>query len=311
MSRKRKPRPRKPKTKLDNLGRLTVGEFFARFPDDDACLTHIMEVRYGQRHVCQACGVEGTFHKLADRRAFSCASCGDHVYPGAGTIFQDSRTPLRVWFYAIYLFVTTRHGVSGKELQRSLGVTYKTAWRMGQQIRTLMAKADGFEVLKGHIEIDEAYVGGHTPVSEGAMGRRQPKKTTVLGIIERGGRTVAKSVSDLTSDTLRSVVERTVKRGSIVSTDEFRAYNLLSEAGYRHGRVEHSAKEWARYDARAHAWHHTNHVESFWSLFKNSIRSTHIHVSRKYMDRYLDEFTFRANHRTMSGAMFDLLIASV
>jgi transposase-like protein len=297
--------------KLKKLGKLTVREFFARFPDDDACLTHIMEVRYGLRHVCQACGVEGTFHKLTDRRAFSCSSCGDHVYPGAGTIFQDSRTPLRVWFYAIYLFVVTRHGVSGKELERNLGVTYKTAWRMGQQIRTLMAKADGFEMLKGHVEMDEAYVGGHTPVSQGAMGRRQPKKTTVLGIVERGGRTVAKSVPDLKSDTLRAIVEQNVERGTIVSTDEFRAYDLLSRAGYRHSRVEHSAKEWTRYDRRAHAWHHTNHVESFWALFKNSVRSTHIHVSRKYMDRYLDEFTFRANHRAMSGAMFDLLIASV
>jgi transposase len=142
------------------LGRLTVGEFFARFPTEEACLTHIMEVRYGLRHICQACGVEGTFHKLTGRRAFSCSSCGDHVYPGAGTIFQDSRTSLRVWFYAIFLFVTTRHGVSGKELERALGVTYKTAWRMGQQIRLLMAKADGFELMQGHVEMDEAYVGG-------------------------------------------------------------------------------------------------------------------------------------------------------
>jgi transposase len=119
-----------------------------------------MEARYGLRHTGQACGVEGTFHKLTGRRAFSCSSCGDHVYPCAGTIFQDSRTPLRVWFYAIYLFVTTRHGVSGKELERTLGVTYKTAWRVGQQIRSLMTKADGFEKLQGHVEVDEAYVGG-------------------------------------------------------------------------------------------------------------------------------------------------------
>ena len=119
-------------TQFQKLGRLTVGEFFARFPDDEACLNHIMEVRYGMRHVCQACGVEGTFHKLTNRRAFSCSSCGSHIYPTAGTVFQDTRTPLQVWFYAIYLFVTTRHGVSGKELQRTLGVTYKTAWRIGQ-----------------------------------------------------------------------------------------------------------------------------------------------------------------------------------
>ena len=117
-------------SQLQKLGKLTVGEFFARFPDDEACLNHIMEVRYGVRHVCQKCGVEGTFHKLTNRRAFSCSSCGDHLYPTAGTVFQDTRTPLRVWFYAIYRFVTTRHGVSGKELQRTLGVTYKCAYRM-------------------------------------------------------------------------------------------------------------------------------------------------------------------------------------
>jgi hypothetical protein len=140
---------------LEKLGRLTVKEFFARYPDDDTCLSHIMEVRYGLRHECRKCGVYATFHKLESRRAFSCAQCGDHVYPTAGTVFQDTRTPLQVWFYAIYLFVTTRHGVSGKELERTLGVTYKTAWRMGQQIRKLMGKADSVEMLKGHVEMDE------------------------------------------------------------------------------------------------------------------------------------------------------------
>jgi hypothetical protein len=140
-----------------------VREFFARYPNDDACLDHVMNVRYGMRHACEKCGVEATFHKITGRRAFSCASCGHHVYPCAGTIFEDSRTKLTLWFYAIYLFVTTRHGVSGTEVQRQLGVTYKTAWRMGQQIRTLMASADGFEMLQGHVELDKAYVGGHLP----------------------------------------------------------------------------------------------------------------------------------------------------
>jgi transposase len=295
-------------TQFQKLGRLTVGEFFARFPDEGACLNHIMEVRYGVRHVCKACGVEGTFHKLTERRAFSCAHCGHHVYPTAGTVFQDTRTPLQVWFYAIYLFVTTRHGVSGKELQRTLGVTYKTAWRMGQQIRILMAKADGFEIMQGHVEMDEAYVGGFHP---GLPGRKQPKKTIVFGIKERGGRIVAEPIPDIKSATLNERVRKHVKRGTVVSTDELPAYNLLSREGYRHGRVNHASGEWTRYDRRAHAWHHTNNVESFWNLFKNSIRSTHIHVSRKYMDRYLKEFTFRANHREMTNAMFDLLISAV
>lgn len=299
MTRRHKPRPHKPKTKLDNLGRLSVGEFFARFPDDDACLTHIMEVRYGLRHVCQACGVEGTFHKLASRRAFSCASCGDHVYPTAGTVFQDTRTPLRVWFYAIFLFVTTRHGVSGKELQRTLGVTYKTAWRMGQQIRVLMAKADGFEMLKGHIESDEAFIGGHHSRSE------PDNKTVVLGLKQRGGRMHAETIPNTKTDALRNPILRIVERGSTVSTDEHRAYSLLSRDGYVHGRVNHLQGEYVRGE------HHTNTVENFWRLFKDSIRSTHIHVSSKYMDRYLKEFTFRSNHRQMSNAMFDLLISAV
>lgn len=137
----------------------SVREFFERFPDDDACLTHIMEVRFGLRNVCRKCGVDATFHRMRDRRAFACAHCGDHVYPTAETIFQDTRTPLVSWFYAIYLFVTTRHGVSGKELQRQLGVTYKTAYRMGMQIRKLIASTENYDKLSGHIEADETHVG--------------------------------------------------------------------------------------------------------------------------------------------------------
>jgi transposase len=138
--------------------------------------------------MCGKCEKYSTFHKLEKRRAFSCAHCGNHVYPTAETVFQNSRTPLLVWFYAIYLFVTTRHGVSGKELERTLGVTYKTAWRIGQQIRLLMAKADGFQIFKGHLELDEAYIGGYQP---GDIGRTANNKTIVMGLVERGGRTVA------------------------------------------------------------------------------------------------------------------------
>jgi transposase len=149
-----------------------------------------MEVRYGLRHVCAKCGKDSTFHKLADRRAFSCAHCGNHVYPCAGTIFQDSRTPLQSWFYAAYLFIVTRHGVSGKELQRELGVTYKTAWRMGDQIRKLMASAGDFAMLKGHVELDEAYVGGRRP---GKRGRGAEGKTIVMGMAQRGEKIAAQA----------------------------------------------------------------------------------------------------------------------
>ena len=291
-----------------SVEKLTVRQFFARFPDDDACLNHIMEVRYGLRHMCEKCGKEATFHKITGRRAFACAACGDHVYPCAGTIFEDSRTSLQSWFYAIYLFVTTRHGVSGKELQRTLGVTYKTAWRMGQQIRDLMGTVDGFEVLKGHVELDEAYVGGHRL---GKRGRGAAGKTIVMGLKERDGRLQTEVIPNVKKDTLREVVLENVEKGSVVSTDELISYGLLEGDGYKHGAVKHGAKEWAYYDYRHEATHHTNSVESFWKLFKASVRSTHIHVSSKHMQRYLNEFAFRSNHRAKVNGMFDLLISAL
>ncbi len=286
---------------------MTVRQFFQRFPDDEACLRHVMEVRYGLRHTCRKCKTEATFHRMSDRRAFACSQCGDHVYPTAGTVLQDTRTPLQSWFYAIYLFVVTRHGVSGKELQRQLGVTYKTAWRMGQQLRLLMTSADEFRLLKGHVEADEAFIGGRLRRVKG-RGKHLDNKTTVVGLRERGGLTQTVVVKDTKLGTLKRVVLENVEPGSIVSTDEHSGYNLLVEEGYTHGAVKHSKKEWAKTEDGIR--HHTNSIESFWRLFKNSIRSTHIHVSEKYMQRYLDEFTFRSNKRQMGNAMFDLLIAS-
>lgn len=289
--------------------KITVRDFFNRFPTDDACLDHVMDVRYGMRHVCEKCGQDATFHRLVNRKAYSCSRCGHHVYPCAGTIFQDSRTSLQLWFYAIYQFVVTRHGVSGKELQRSLGVTYKTAWRMGQQIRMLMSKADSFDILQGHIELDEAYVGGKR--SGGKRGRGAPGKTIVFGMKERGGKMATEIVPNVKKITLRDVTLRNVAEGSTVSTDELLSYGLLTDDGYEHGQVKHGQKQYAFYDVENGVVHHVNHVESFWRLFKKSVVSTHIHISAKHMQKYLDEFTFRSNHRGMQNAMFDLLIGAV
>ena len=292
------------------MPKLTVKEFFKRFPDDATCLRHVMEVRYGLRHTCRKCGVvDATFHRLSTRPAFACAQCGDHVYPCAGTIFQDTRTPLTLWFYAIYLFVATRHGVSGKELQRQLGVTYKTAWRMGQQIRDLMANADEFSALRGHVEADETYVGGH--VRGGKRGRAfDSNKTVVAGLAERGGKVRAQVVPDAKMGTLKKLVLENVAPRTIVSTDQHGGYVLLSKYDYQHGSVNHSKNEWSRTEADG-VKHHTNTLEGFWSMFKRSVKSTHIHISAKHMDRYLGEFTFRSNHRRLENAMFDHLIGAL
>ena len=180
------------------------------------------------------------FIGLLNERAFSCSHCGDHLHPTAGTILHDSPTLLETWFYAVYLFIATRHGVSGKEIQRSLGVTYKTAWRIGHQIRDLMGKVDSFQVLKGHVEIDEA-------VHRRSPSRRQARrgaegKTIVMGLKERGGRIETRIIPDIKTATMRPIVLESVEKGSTVSTDELTSYNLLKGDGYIHGAVDHSAK---------------------------------------------------------------------
>ena len=181
--------------------KLTIREFFKRFPNEGACLEHVMDVRFGLRHFCRECGVDSTFHRLEMRKAYSCAACGAHLYPCAGTIFQDSRTPLQLWFYGVYLFVASRHGVSGKELQRQLGVTYKTGWRMARQIRILMEKADGESILSGHVEADEVYLGGQRRGI--GSGQYRSTSTIVLGLKERGGRLVTKVVQRVKTTIIR------------------------------------------------------------------------------------------------------------
>ena len=186
-------------------------------------------------------------------------------YPCAGTIFEKSRTPLQIWFYAIFLFISTRHGVSGMELHRQLGVTRKTAYRMGMQIRQLMSKADYHGILgglEGQVEMDEAYVGGRRA---GFAWRADHSKATVLGMRERAGfiRTEVIDVAD--TKTLREAFKRNIDPYTMVSTDELRAYSLLEREGYLHGKVNHSAEEFVNIDENGYL-HHTNGIENFWKL---------------------------------------------
>jgi transposase-like protein len=173
-----------------------------------------------------------------------------------------------------------------------------------------MSKAQGFDaLLAGHIELDEAYVGGRR--SGGKRGRGAPGKTIVMGLAQRGGRMKAVVIPDVKKDTLRDVVLANVEPGSTVSTDELYSYGLLTGDGFKHGAVKHGRKEYAFYDYRAGETFHVNTVEGFWKLFKASVRSTHIQISAKHMQRYLDEFTFRATHRHRVNGMFDLLVGAL
>jgi transposase-like protein len=284
--------------------RLTVLDFFKKYPDEDTCLEHIMEVRYGKHSECPKCHKATTFYRIKKRPAYACEFCGHHISPMAGTPFENTRTPLQMWFYAIYLFTTTKHGVPAKELQRQLGVTYKTAWRMGHEIRKYMAEVGGDDGLGGHVEADETYVGGK-PRYRGASrgGRSADGKTIIFGMVERGGDLIAKVVQRTNRATIEPIIEQHVAKGSVMSTDEWVAYDRLNNMGFVHGRVNHGTGEWVR--GRCH----TNTIEGFWSHFKCAVKGTHRSVSPQHMQKYLGEFEFRFNHRDLtSDRMLDRLL---
>lgn len=282
----------------------TFKEFQAEYPDDDACLRAIMKVQHGGTEiVCPACGVQTTFHAMTNRKAFACKDCGHHIYPCAGTIFHKSSTKLTLWFFAMYLMTSTRHGVAAKEIQRQTGVTYKTAWRMCHELRKLMAQADYQGPLSGHVEIDETRVGGHQ--SRRVRRAKGDNKTVVMGIIERDGHLRAGPIYSLTGANLERHVAHNVAPGTTISTDEWRGYGRLSSLGYTHGTVDHSKEEYVR------GIHHVNTLESHWGQLKRSIRGTHVHVSGKHLWKYVSEFSYRRNFRDSHRGMFSRLISSV
>ena len=289
---------------------MNVREFFNKFPTDEACLEHVMAIRYGLEHTCQNCDKHAKFHRLKKRPAYSCQFCGTHIYPCAGTPFHRSRTPLQMWFYAIFLFTTTRHGVPAKELERQLGVTYKTAWRMAHVIREHMADLDGDDSLGGHVELDETYVGGKPRGPKirkygRTFHRKNPNKTPVFGIVERKGRLMTHVVLNAQKKTLLPLIKEHVVPGARISTDELNTYSRLSDEGFDHKAVNHSEGQYVDGDT------HTNTLECFWSHFKCSVKGTHRSISKKHMMKYLGEFEFRFNLRhAPAGAMLDRMIQS-
>lgn len=283
----------------------TFKDFQNEYPDDAACLAKIMEIQYGTTNItCPGCGIVGAkFHAMTKRRAYACQDCGHHVYPCAGTIFEKSRTNLTKWFFAMYLMTSTRHGVAAKELQRQIGCTYKTAWRMAHELRKLMASADQQGPLSGHVEIDETLFG---EVRHGGGKGKGPRvgKTVVFGIVERGGSVRAGSIPNTKMETFRPIIQRNVEAGATISTDENPSYNILQVSEYAHGTVNHRRKEYVS------GIHHTNTIEGYWGHIKRSILGTHVHVSQKHLWKYLGEFGYRYNMRGSHTVMFNRLVAS-
>jgi len=281
------------------MDKYTIRQFNADFPDDDACLESLVRQiypTYPDGIHCRTCEEIRKHHRLTSRKAYSCDHCGTHVYPLAGTIFEKSSTPLKSWFYAMYLMASTRCGISAKQLERELGVTYKTAWRMFKQIRGLFGEE--IEQLSGEVEADETYVGGREKGKPGRPGK-ESNKTPVFGIVERGGKVAALVTEDAKKATLQPIIREHVLPKSMIYTDEWKTYDGLDgKKEYEHKRIYHAEKVYVVGNV------HTNTIEGFWSQLKRSIDGANHSVSAKHLQDYVNEYAFRYNHRGDEQAMY-------
>src|SRR5579863_7051797 len=208
--------------------RYTIRDFEAQFPNDSTCLEWLRQYLYPNGVECKPCGKFTKHHRVASRPSYSCDQCGHHVHPTAGTIFHKSTTPLRLWFRAIYLMASTRCGISAKHLERELGVTYKTAWRMFKQIRSMLKEDISLGGDGGKVEVDEMYAGGKRKNGTGRPMRGDKTKTPVLGMVERKGRVIARVIPDVAVNTLLGKVHKYVLPKSTVYTDEMASYQGVS-----------------------------------------------------------------------------------
>ncbi len=283
----------------------TRSQFREEFPDDDACLRWLLSRRHPDGILCAACGRVTPHYRVKSRPSFSCQFCGHHVHPTAGTIFHKSSTSLVLWFEAVFLMSSTRCGISAKQLEREIGVTYKTAWRMFRRIRTML-EDDG--PLSGIVEMDETYFTPskkRVPYEVRRRGGFIPGTQVVVGAVERDGRVVARHVPDSKARTIDGIMREFVLPGTTVFTDEYLSYKQLGKKGYPHHRVKHSAHVFVRGNV------HTNTIEGFWSLLKRGLDGVHHSVGSGYLQDYVNSYAWRFNHRRDAEPMFLTMLSQV
>ena len=265
-------------------------EFTELYPDEESCVQHLEESRW--HGDVRSIFTGGEVYRMKTRSLYKCKDTGKQFSVRQGTIFEESRLPLRKWFMALYILNSLKKGVSSIQLGKFLGVTQKTAWFMLQRIRYAVEHENYKSPLEGTVEVDETYIGGKFP--GGKRGRGSENKTPVVGLAEREGHIHCESVANVKTRTVGPIVRDNVKIGSTLHTDEFKIYPKIAGDDYGHEVVKHAKKEYVRGNV------HTNTVEGFWSHLKRGIKGIYIQVSQKHLNKYCKEYEFRYNTRQMS-----------
>lgn len=271
---------------------------------DEKAAVEFMEKRlWGDTPCCIRCGSVSVYQMrdaaTGDRNKrflWRCRDCKQQYTVRTGTVFEDSRIPIHCWCFALWLMCSSKKGISALQIQRKTGLSYKSAHFMLHRIRFAMAPEPRQEPLFGTIEIDETYIGGK-PRYKGVSKRgRGTKKTPVLAMVERGGNVRAKVTPTVNTKIIRRALEQNVSPLSAIMTDDLSAYKGATKGFRSHNIVRHSAGEYVN---RKHPHIHTNTIESFFAPVKRGMYGNFHSVSKKHLQRYLDEFTFRHNTRRM------------
>lgn len=283
---------------MARINKYTIGDLRKQFPDEDTCLEFVFDTLHTRE-----CSCGGTYKRVRGRKQYQCSKCRFQIAPTAGTIFHKSDTPLSLWFYALFIFSNAKSGISAKELERQLGVTYKTAWRMLKQIRAALGQ--GKDTLDGDVEVDTAYFGG-----KGTAGRDNLRlsevmaaKGIVMGAVSRGGQVRLKVVPDASATTIHAFLEQHVSKAARLVTDSASTYKN-SAGAYSRTSVNHT-KSYVQNGV------HINNIETLWAHIKRSVRGVQKSIARTELQSYLDAFAFHYNNRHSDTERFAVLLGTV